>query len=195
MEPAPDPLPEGSPWTDDLHAADVSTYLCPNCGEPVESTAQTQGPFPVCPHCGEPFAISTGDEQADAEAEASLRARHEERERELDIVRIKQLSALRRADIRTRSYFLVGMILSFSIGGQLVLMTVQRALATHRLDLKLLSYILFALASVMSAAYFFRRAAQMTRELNQPTQQDPTTPPDFSTLSSGRDWRKDFDSM
>ena len=58
-------------------------------------------------------------------------------------------------------------------------------------------YLCGILAAAMAGSYFYRRAAELTRELKRrPAALDePQTPPDFSTLSDGSHYWKNLQEM
>ena len=65
----------------------------------------------------------------------------------------------------------------------------------HRWDWRAIGYILLAAMCSMLCRYFWRRAADITRELARPLQHDPVTPPDFSALSDGTQVAKDLEDV
>jgi len=112
------------------------------------------------------------------------------REEELDGLRIRQISTLRRAVYRTRSYFVIAGGACFVTAIQLATMIYHRAAQTRlRMPLSdgmlLAGYVLLMLAALGGAFYFERRIVALTRELRKPTLENPENTPDFSPLSDG----------
>lgn len=56
-------------------------------------------------------------------------------------------------------------------------------------------YILFAIAGIMVAIFFLRRANKLSREINEPLLTDPGTAPDFSTLNDGSQQWKNLEDV
>ena len=171
------------------------SYACPHCGQPVHAEPEALAPFLNCPWCGEEFSLPGEVTPEDQEALDELRLRHESREQALDSVRIKQLAALRRSYIRSRSHIIIGMVLCIAICGELIFAMAKRTHTMHRVDIRSVGYLLFAAAALIAAAFFWGRAVQMTRELDRPRNNDPATPPDFSPLRNGRDWDQEIRGM
>ena len=116
--------------------------------------------------------------------------------RAIDAVRVRQLSALRRGAYRTRSYCFVALGLCAVAAAQLVLFAVRHVRAAGW-QLRPVGYVCGALAATMAGAFFFRRAAELNRELRQrpAALAEPQTPPDFSTLSDGSQSWKNLEQM
>ena len=142
----------------------------------------------------EPFAI-VDDEPEDESAGADDGAPADDT-RAIDAARVRQLSALRRGAYRTRSYCFVALGLCAVAAAQLVLFAVRHVRAAGW-QLRPVGYVCGALAAAMAGAFFFRRAAELNRELRQrpAALADPQTPPDFSTLSDGSQSWKNLEQM
>src|SRR5947208_2170169 len=100
-EDAPELPPEGEMTPAPTPSIDV--FTCPHCQREVAVDPAEPHPFIRCPYCGGEFAVPReAPEEDDEEAEARRRD-EAAREAELDGMRIKQISANRRAAIRARS--------------------------------------------------------------------------------------------
>jgi uncharacterized Zn finger protein (UPF0148 family) len=185
-----DDLPPPSP------ADESGARVCPNCGHAVESTDPAQTLL-KCPACGEEFFVgSEGDEEVRRE-EAEARAREEEAaaQRELDLseAKIRQISNLRRGAFRTRSWLIIAAITCVAGAAQLVFMAVQ----AHRRALRgaAIRDVVLAIACLFVCRYVMTRVRRLTREIEQSRLEEPTAPPDFSTLSDGSQRWKNLENM
>jgi hypothetical protein len=111
----------------------------------------------------------------------------------LNAARVRQLSALRRGAYRSRSYFFVAIAVCVVAEGQLALMTVRYVRAFGWRP-RPVGYLCGVVAAMMAAAFFLRRAAELTRELRT-RPPDAEAPPDFSTLSDGSHAWKNLEQM
>ncbi len=172
----------------------VEVFTCPHCQQEVAVDAVEPHPFITCPYCGGEFAVPRAEPEEQDEAEARRRD-EEAREAELDGMKIKQISAGRRAAIRARTYLWVGIGGCIAIIGELIHKTYQRITYEHRWDLKAFAFVVGAIAALYGTGYFYRHAAAIGEELKQPLLKDPETPPDFSTLSDGTQRWKDLEDL
>jgi hypothetical protein len=119
-----------------------------------------------------------------------------EDERPLDSLRVRQLAAARRGAYRARSYCVIALGACAVAAAQLVFMTV-RHVSYAGWQLRPVGYVCGILAAAMAAAFFYRRAAEFTRELSRRPEAlaEPLTPPDFSTLSDGSHHWKNLEEM
>jgi hypothetical protein len=114
-------------------------------------------------------------------------------EADLSGLKIKQISALRRGAYRTRSWLMIGAI-SCAVGAaQLVFLAIKARRAGLRLVP--LGEVLMAVIGLGLCVYFSRRALEAHREIQKSRLQEPTTPPDFSTLSDGSQRWRNLQSM
>jgi len=153
----------------------------------------TGGPFIACPSCGGQFSIASSD-AIDVEYE-SCEADHRSQNDELDGMRIRQVSTLRRAAIRGRTYLQIGGIVCFTGGVQLSLKAVQRVRYERLWDARTFAFIAFSIVCLMLAVFFYKRAVEIGRELKKPMLDEPEIPPDFSTLSDGTQHARDLEEM
>jgi hypothetical protein len=186
--PPPDPEPTDTEIEAETSEPDAGVYTCPHCSATVTIDPNQRGPFVICPGCGNEFAISTAPEEDDPEARARAEDELASRERELDAMRIRQLSTGRRAAIRAQGYLMVG--LCGCLGGLLliVLDAVKHVHATGAARLSaflILRSIVGVVGTIWGAVYFFRRWRSIAAELRKSALVEPTTPPDFSSLSDG----------
>jgi hypothetical protein len=172
---------------------DVGVYTCPHCQQAVAidpDERTLKGPFIPCPYCGREFAIGSDGEPDEQEAAERTRAEQTEKA-ELDAMRIRQVSAGRRAAIRARSWLLIGVVGCLVGAGQCI----WKARELHRREqhwgAAAIVLIVVAIALFPAAGFFARRWLAIGRELAQPLLDEPTTPPDFSTLGDGtQHWKK-----
>jgi hypothetical protein len=161
---------------------------CPECGQPIPAPADE--PIHQCSHCGAQFfrpETTTEEEATEGPSQESPEPRHE---KELDGLRIRQISALRRATFRTRSYYFIAAAACLVTAIQLAIMIYHRAAET-RLRMPpsaaviFAGYILFLLASLCGVFYFERKIVELTHELRKSLIETPLDVPDFSPLSDG----------
>jgi hypothetical protein len=176
---------------------DVGVYTCPHCQQPVAIDPDERtlsGPFIPCPYCGTEFAVASEDDPT--EQESAERAQAEQTEKaELDAMRIRQVSAARRAAIRARSWLLIGVVGCLVGAGQCI----WKARELHRREQQLgtaaIVLIVIAVALFPATAFFARRWLAIGRELAAPLLDEPTTPPDFSTLGDGTQHWKNLEDV
>lgn len=133
------------------------------------------------------------DSEPDAvESEAAVPP--DDREERMSAVRVRQLSAERRGGYRLRSYCLIGAGLCVVLGIQLAGMCIRGAMGS-RFGAREIGLACGALAAGMAASFLVRRARDLTKELGNPAQPEPRSPPDFSTLSDGSHHWKTLDEM
>jgi len=162
--------------------------ICGQCGQAIEPNDGEQA---HCPHCGAelPSPQWVEPDAPPAEEQATTDA-----EDELSGLRIRQISALRRAADRARSYCLIGLIVLVVGAGELVMMTVRdvSGFGWHPLQL---GYAAGAVAGLIFAWRLGKRAIELTRELKKPLLSDPLQPPDFSTLNDGSQHVRHLEEM
>jgi hypothetical protein len=141
-------------------------------------------------------AFAVVDDSDAAEAPTEPEAMPRRGERAMDALRVRQLSAVRRSTYRARSYCVVALGVCAVAAAQLVLLTV-RHVRHAGWQLRPIGYVCGIGAAAMAGAFFFRRAAELSRELRTPPAAlaDPQSPPDFSTLSDGSQTWKNLEQM
>lgn len=179
------PSPPGEP--------PIDVFTCPHCQQEVAVDPVEPHPFIICPYCGNEFAVPqpgevVAEETPDAEAT-------DPREDELNGIRIKQIAAGRRAAIRGISYLWVGVFACVAVVGGLIQKAYQRVSHERRWDLRTFAFIGGAAVTFSLAGYFYRNLRALKREVDKPLLDEPTTPPDFSTLSDGTQQWKNLDDV
>lgn len=144
------------------------------------------------PTSGAEWVVVDDEEQADLEYEALDDVRHDGAP--MDALRVRQLSAMRRAAYRTRSYCVVGLGACAVAAVQLLVMTARHVLGAGW-GWRPLGYLCGVAAAMMAAAFLLRHVTELTRELRQPALAEPEAPPDFSTLSDGTQRWKNLEDM
>ncbi len=114
---------------------------------------------------------------------------------QLNSTRIQQLTKLRRATIRSRSWCLIGAVVGFAAVVELIHKIVQYVHQDHGWGLWPSVFVLIAIGSGVMALLFSRRVIELHREIQKPLLDDPQTPPDFSTLSDGSQRWKNLEEM
>jgi hypothetical protein len=117
-----------------------------------------------------------------------------DRAAELNGLRIRQLTAMRRAAYRGRSHAIIAAAAAFAVAAQLGWMSVD-LLRSARLGVRPIAYGILCLAALLGAIVFLRKALQLHREASHSLLSEPPTAPDFSTLSDGSQTVANLDSM
>ena len=175
---------DDGPPTDDVR------FRCPGCDEEVDVPAGSVGQLVRCPYCNTSFFAADGHTTADVIDDTEGPPPDDApRPDELDANRIRQLSALRRATLRTRSWWVIAAALAGSAAVDL-LVKAGRAVA-HGLGLWATLLAVVGGTAALATVVALRQARQLTREADGPPRPDPVDPPDFSTLDDGSNrWRE-----
>lgn len=152
-------------------------YACPHCHAELQ-IAWPPEPFLRCPECGDEFSLPV--EATPPEVPVEVDCNHE-----LDGEHIQRIVLQRRADIRLRSYFLLGAFGCAGAAVTFVYRVVERLFLHQAAPATMIVYLGLAAAAIAFTSYFWIRARRLTLELNKPLLPDPVTPPDFSQLSDG----------
>src|SRR5436305_3569382 len=105
---------------------------------------------------------------------------------ELSALCVYQEKALRRGAYKSRSYCIVGAAACLVGAIQLCVMMVRLARLGGSMRWAMIAgEALLALGALWGCAGLTRRAVAFHRELQKPMLEEPTSPPDFSTLSDG----------
>lgn len=162
--------------------SDGAEYTCPHCGEPVVVDPSHVEPPWTCPACGGEFSLPAGMEDPPPEPD---------RADELDGLRIRQISAQRRADIRVRSYLFIAAVGCVAAAAQ-CLFWAWRAAGWNR---RRVAFAAAAVALFCLAGWFAARVAAISRDLAKPLLEEPPSPPDFSQLQDGSQMARDLDDL
>src|SRR3954454_15523866 len=127
----------------------TAEFACPHCGEIIAVPSSGTVEF-ACPQCGGTFATISDDR---APATPS-------REEELDALRIRQLSTLRRATYRSRSYAMIAATASVVVAVQAIALLV-RQFTSHRIAWSAIVMLLVIAAGGYGGWFFARRAARL----------------------------------
>jgi len=173
-----------------FHAEPESTpqlsFACPSCQQAVFVDAVPENGLLKCPHCGGEFFATAVE--SDEDREEIQRLELEQRVREDRLVDLKRNKVLleRRSLYRTRTYFIIGMVLFISWAMQLTFYSARRAIIEGEgLSLRVCLYLAAIVVMIFFAYLCLRKILSINAELAEPVQHEPTAPPDFSTLSDG----------
>lgn len=154
---------------------------CPSCQQAVVLPA-ADGSIPQVRTAGQ-YAI-----------EDDLPAPPPPEEEELDPRHIRRISTARRAAYRSRSWYLIGMMLSLMGAGQLFILGgthfYNKGFATLPAAFVMVGMILVALAY---RAYL--KAGDAIRDVQNTSIPEPTHPPDFTSLSDGSQYSHNLEKM
>jgi hypothetical protein len=166
-------------------------FACPQCGAALDVTPTDVPQEIACPHCATLTvipAVAGGVAPPDASAPV------DDREDELSGVRIRQLSAARRAAYRSRSHCVVGALACVVAVVQLTWNGIRSLLASG-FGARPIAYLLVAGIAVWGAVFFFRKAMELDREAKRSDLPAATTEPDFTPLSDGSQQWKNLDEV
>jgi hypothetical protein len=169
-------------------------FCCPGCEEEVDVSPQAAGRLVRCPYCNTDFFASEEQSHAEVVDDTDNELVERDRAEAFDKLRIENYTALRMSAIRARSWWLIGFVLSL-----LVLLDMLAKITLHlmahswgwwpTIDLLVL------LIAGRCAFHSFKRAEEFKREIGKSAIPEPTTPPDFSTLSNGQDRWKHLENV
>jgi len=169
---------------------------CPRCGD--EFLVSEQSSILQCPACGEQFfPPETPEVPSESTESAEPKPSSEE---ELSGMRIRQISVMRRAAYRTRSYYIIGLGACVVIAIQLCLMIV-RSIREEHLHFRTSSlfaftaYCLFLIGAIAGGFFFARRLLELQQEIRQSLQKEPAAQPDFSSLQDGTQHIRELEQM
>jgi hypothetical protein len=179
------------------------TIACPECGHTYEHEGRLTTGFLQCPACAAQFFApdtsvrEDGDEQRESDQpdeghEAALK-----RQEDLHYLRIRQaVLTERRALARTRTWYIVGTA-GFAVAAVQMLVLAYKYVYVSGAGWRLrpIGYVFAALTAALAAVIWFRRIRAINEDLRRPVLDEPTTPPDFSTLSDGSERWKNLEAM
>ena len=190
--------------SDDAAARGFShTIVCPECGHTYEHEGRITSGFLQCPACAAQFfAPDTSvrehederrePDEAGEDHEAAL-----QRQEDLHYLRIRQaVLTERRALARTRTWYIVGTA-GFAVAAVQMLVLAYKYVYVSGAGWRLrpIGYVFAALTASIAAAIWLRQILRINQELRRPVLDEPTTPPDFSTLSDGSERWKNLEAM
>jgi DNA-directed RNA polymerase subunit RPC12/RpoP len=149
-------------------------YVCPHCDGSFDAADGVVEQGVCCPHCGQMLTIPP---PAEAGPEPDQKP-------ELDAGRIQQVSRLRTAAMRSRSYCLIGCG-AFVIAAIDLVWRAARRLVEDQDLLRPTAYLLAATILEWLAWRMWSKSKTISRELRQMLSADPSTKPDFAGLSDG----------
>lgn len=117
-------------------------------------------------------------------ADGAIRCYVAEMEPEFDSQRISRTIALRRGLYRSRAYSLIAAIACAAGAAQCAYLT-WRHVRTAGWGARPIVLIMLMVVAIAGVIWFARRAQALRREAEQTRLDEPTTPPDFSSLSDG----------
>lgn len=156
--------------------------ICSQCGGEVPLDENGRTP-PLCPHCGQMVVVDDETEQ-DQPAIAP--------EDELEEAKILRVVRERRAQVRTRGYYLVLMLACWVMAGQLAWVAVS-ALRLKGFHVLALGHFAAAAALLLLGWAMRRRAAAMAQKIRGSALPEPQKPPDFTGLSDGSQHAKNLE--
>ncbi len=167
-------------------------FRCPGCDEDVDVSADAVGQLVRCPYCNTEFFAADGQTHAAVIDDTPPAADDDGPPAdELNAARVRQLSALRLATLRTRSWWLIGLMLAALTGFDLLAKAAVYVWDRHAWGVRPTLFTAAGAAALALAALARRAAARLAREVAASALPEPTTPPDFTTLDNGADrWRR-----
>ena len=167
--------------------ADELESACPHCGQGVAFVASDVPQTLICPHCQAEFVVPALDGATDLaepdEADADDRA--DVTDEMISAIRVRQLSAERRATYRAGSYCVIAAGVCAVTIAQLTWMIIQHIKTRGGWGIQCTGYLLFNALAAYAFGFFLLRARQFHREAKQTSLVEPVQPPDFSTLDDG----------
>ncbi|HEX5244440.1 MAG TPA: zf-TFIIB domain-containing protein [Tepidisphaeraceae bacterium] len=175
---------------------DSQIACCPRCGNEFQITELS--PILQCPACGEQF-FPPEPPEVPTETTESAEPKPSSEE-ELSGMRIRQISVMRRAAYRTRSYYIIGLGACLVIAIELCLMIIRSIRDTHlhfrtATLLAFVAYCLFLVGAIAGGFFFARRLIELQQEIRQSLQKEPSAQPDFSTLRDGTQHIRELEQM
>jgi predicted RNA-binding Zn-ribbon protein involved in translation (DUF1610 family) len=157
---------------------------CPSCQQVVPPDEQGSLPA-ICPHCGAMLVVD--DEVEDSQDQQFS-------EQELEEINIRRIVRERRAMIRTRSYYLVGLVacavmaLQFAINAGMLI-------RDRGFSRRATMWLLLIVAAVILGLDMLKRIRTVNAEMAKPLLEEPKAPPDFTALSDGSQHAKNLEKL
>ena len=187
---SPSRCPPYDPAMDDA-PADVR-FQCPGCDEDVDVSAELVGQLVRCPYCSTAFFAADGHTHGDVVDDTDEPPADDDRPLPdvLNGLRIRQLSTLRRATLRARSWWVIAALLAASTALDLLYKTVRNVAHYAAWTGRATAFTVVGTVAVAAVVVAVRRAGALAREAARTALPDHDRPPDFSTLDNGADrWR------
>jgi hypothetical protein len=162
-------------------------YTCPTCGGELSVQSVPENGLLACPACGAEFFAATETSEEDREQAERLALDYEVRERHLSDLAANKVLLERRSLFRTRTYFAVGIVFFIGLALQLARYLALR-LAVEDFGPRAAGYVAAIVSALLLAVLCFRKIRELNAELAKPVLAEPTTPPEFSTLSDGSEY-------
>lgn len=171
----------------------IENVICPGCEEEIEVDRATARDF-RCPYCNMAFVVEGDEEEPSGDPEGDAERLELERRRaeELDGLKIRQLSVLRRAEYRQRSYVITGLAACAIAVGQSIWMA-HVHVSERGWGPRVFGFLTVTLIAVVLSVWLWRLFKRQTAMIAEHHAADttPTREPDFSTLSDGQDrWER-----
>lgn len=208
---------------DDENAPETPTvFECPRCATPVEAIVGPEAQVITCPNCQEHVVIPSADGSTELEEEKVAEQYRQEKESELDSLRMRQIIAMRRAAVRSRTYWLLGLLLCATGIIEMARLIIVHVFMNHEgWHRKTTGYAVAIGALVLGASHCIGRAKHWQKESRAElptgkcancgydlysrddrcprcstlTPPRPVSAPDFSTLSDGSQVARDLDDI
>jgi hypothetical protein len=178
---------------DEFDAAAFERFACPGCAEEVDVPAESAGRLVRCPYCNTDFFASAGQSHEAVVDDTNPELTELDRLAAFDKLRIQNHTKLRMAAIRARSWWLIALVLALLVEVDMVINAIVYLWA-HSWGWAILRLILGTIA-FLAARHAHRRAAEFKLESQQSALEEPTVPPDFSTLNNGSDRWKELENI
>jgi hypothetical protein len=176
-------------------SAEIARLACPGCGEEVDFAVEAIGKLVRCPYCNTDFFASVEQANQAVVDDTTDHLTALDREFALDNFRIRNHTLLRMSAIRARSWWIIGLLSAILFILEMVLTSVEYVIARHRWGIDPSLRVVAMLFAARFAIHCSRRAAEFKREIEKSAIPEPTTPPDFSTLSDGSERWKELENV
>jgi hypothetical protein len=188
-------MSDTSAFSTNLPDATCERFGCPGCGEEVDVAMQVLGRLVRCPYCSTDFFASHEQSHLAVVDDSSPATEQADREIAFDKLRIKNYTALRMSAIRARSWWVIALCMLILVTVDMLGKAVIFLWVLRTWGIRPTVFVGVAAIAGMLARHAKRRTDEFQREIERSALPEPTTPPDFSTLSDGRDRWKDLENV
>ncbi len=164
------------------------TFTCSTCGREFSPDNAAAHPL-LCPHCGAIYIVDDATGNFPHQSNIQIQYFGPDADQ-----RIRQIIRLRRSIIRTRGWCITAAIACLVLAVQQIIWPIA-ALANAQWNPQQTSRLLFAIILLAAAVFLSRRIVRLSSELRRRSLTDPTTPPDFSSLSDGSQHARDLEKL